>query len=145
MIQAARISLLLALFFVTLNVTASSREDEIIAMKVKAHATLHTQLSLNEWCVMQYPATAELSGKVGLYLNPRMEKVQSYLFSPDRNPEFRKFVEAKFKNWIAQGRAQDFANFESKRYTQQMCLNALAHVLEVGIGEKLEAYVEVRK
>jgi hypothetical protein len=144
LIWAARATLSLALLSVVLNVAARTREDELIAMKVEAHASLHTHISLKEWCERKYPETGVLAGKVGLYLYPRMGKVEGYLFSPDRNPDFRRFLEEKFKNRIAQGRDQDIAHFESK-YTQQMCLNALKHIVATGIGQKLETYVEMER
>jgi hypothetical protein len=114
-------------------------------MKVEVSAALQTRISMKEWCEKTYPETAGFAGKAGLYLNPRNEEVERYLFSPDRNPEFKIFLNAKFKKKIAQSRVEDFAGFESKRFTQQMCLNALKYVLEAGIGKRLEAFVEVEK
>ncbi len=144
MVQAKKIGLLLILLFAALSASALSREDEIIAMKMEAHASLHTYKNTKEWCEKKYPATSEVAARVGGYVYPRINKVEGYLFSSDRNPEFRRFVEAKLKNAFAKGREQDIANLESK-YTEQMCLNVLAHILKSGIGEELETYVGVER
>ncbi len=145
MIQAARLGLLLALLSVVMNVAAGSREDDIIAMKMKAYGGLHAVKSLKEWCETKYPETAELAGQVGLKLYPRIRKVEGYLFSPNRDPEFRRWFEEKFQKRIAQSREEDIAHYESSKYTQQTCLNILKHRLRIGVGKKLEAYVDVEE
>jgi hypothetical protein len=69
------------LFLVLLSgsptVAAGSREDELISMKIEAHASLDTQRNLKEWCEKKYPGTAALAEKVGFYLYPRIATVDA--------------------------------------------------------------------
>jgi hypothetical protein len=138
------VGLIFILLLASQTATAGSREDELISMKIEAHASLDTHRNLKEWCEKKYPGTAALAEKVGFYLYPRIEKVERYLFSSERNPEFKRFVEQKLKSRFIQGKQEDIAHFESK-YTQMMCENTLNYVLETGIGRKLETYVDVAK
>lgn len=107
---------------------------------LSAYSALIKQQTLADWCKRQYPQTSDLADRMQGYLAPRIEKVETFLYSEARHPKVKEIMD-EIEDRLDKEHSEMQAGYASS-YNAQRCERALHHWLEKGMGAQIESFID---